>query len=51
MAVIFILNAVLHTTALTGKTGAWNVVLTKRYQARAHVYKHAWFARSVTGVR
>ncbi len=35
MAIIFIVSAVLHTTALTAKAGAWNIVLAKRYRRRA----------------
>ena len=35
MAIIFIVSAVLHTTALTGKAGAWNMVAGKRYRRRA----------------
>ena len=39
MALLFVVSAVLHTTALTEEAGAWNMVLGKRYQAGLDVYK------------
>ena len=39
---IKVVSTLLHTTAFTGKAGAWNIALAKRYRAGIHVYKHVY---------